>query len=131
MFFGPTTKKAIKNNTSYLSRQNPIKTLIKEIIHANKQNLAFLDVGANNGIHILRIAFSFPEIQCIGFEPNQDLVNIMNKTIKLNNISNIEIFNIALGNEEGQFTLNYNPYSTGHASFLKLSHGLNFDKKNR
>ena len=61
----------------------------------------FVDVGANIGLmSVFASKIVKDRGKIIAFEPNPETLNILKSNIKLNNISNIETSNYALGKEE-------------------------------
>ena len=72
--------------------------LIKDVGKSLKEKNVFLDIGSNTGEFCMTMAQIFPKV--IGVEPfihvyEQSLVNA-----KINNLSNIRVFNIALGEKK-------------------------------
>jgi len=57
----------------------------------------FVDVGSNYGWHSLLTSKKCKRVY--SFEPQKEIYNIQELNIKQNNIKNIELFNIGLGNE--------------------------------
>lgn len=78
-----------------------------------------IDVGGNLGFFVLilnEIVGSAGKI--FSFEPSKRLKARLEKTIKINNIQNVTIVNLALGESEGSTTLHYNPKQTGLSSIV-------------
>ena len=72
--------------------------IIKDVSNALKEKNVFLDIGSSTGEFSISMAHIFPTV--IGVEPlihtyNQSLVHA-----KINNISNVRFFNIALGEKK-------------------------------
>ena len=60
-----------------------------------------VDIGANVGEHIFVLSkLVGPEGRVIGFEPEGEAFNILTKIIKKLSLENVEVYNIALGEEE-------------------------------
>lgn len=68
-------------------------------------NYNIIDVGANIGLYSL-YAKHLPKSQFYSFEPIKFAYNILNDNIKLNNITNINTYNIGLSNKKGKEILN-------------------------
>ena len=90
--------------------------IIKDVSNALKEKNVFLDIGSSTGEFSISMAHIFPTV--IGVEPlihsyNQSLVHA-----KINNISNVRFFNIALG-EKKEKTKIYFP-STENKGISKI-----------
>ena len=64
----------------------------------NLKNL--LNVGSHIGSVSLPLSFYFNSIKCV--EPFPPTYSLLEENVKFNNLKNVEIFNFALGNEEGE-----------------------------
>ena len=105
----------------------------------NKESI-IIDVGAHLGTHT--IPFSIIGKQVYSFEPQKRIFNLLEKTIKDNNISNVTLFNKVVSttnNEEVDFIntetgrasiWSYRPYLNGYHSREKtiMIDSLNLDK---
>jgi FkbM family methyltransferase len=69
----------------------------------------FVDVGSNYGYLSLKASKLCNKV--FGFEPQKLMYNLSKKTINDNSITNIEIFNLALGDEEVETNLSKIDYS--------------------
>ncbi|MFT6802525.1 MAG: FkbM family methyltransferase [Salibacteraceae bacterium] len=123
---------------------NKVLTLIQIVIHQKRSpfeffksgssiassNLAYglkkyckdldliIDVGANQGQFSIASSKCFPKADIYAFEPSKKTFNKLTKNTK--EISNLHLFNCALGNSSGTITFFENDYS--HASsILKIS----------
>jgi len=68
-----------------------------------KKNLKnFYDVGANIGLTILFYHIYNPDLQIHAFEPNPDFFNLLEKNIKVNNIKNCILHQLAISNTIGE-----------------------------
>mgnify|MGYP001170200782 CR=1 FL=1 len=59
-----------------------------------------LDVGSHIGLSIIYFKSLYPNSTIIGFEPNPNVFPLLEENIFLNNIEDVELYNIALGREE-------------------------------
>jgi len=55
------------------------------------------DVGANVGIWSVLLAQGFPDSKVISFEPQKTALDLLEKNILQNNLTNIEVFEMGLG----------------------------------
>jgi FkbM family methyltransferase len=74
--------------------------------HFLKSGMIFLDIGANHGYYtILASKKVSPGGKVIAFEPSKREVNKLFLHVRLNFCKNVEIENVALGNQEGVIDL--------------------------
>ena len=82
---------------------------IKEIIHRNEYRLeqfiniesgTFIDIGANCGIATIILAKQNPTSVVYSFEPDINVFKVLEENIKLNNLSNVILFNKAMCRKE-------------------------------
>lgn len=93
------------------------KERIKEFI---KPGDTVIDVGGNLGFFVLILQeLVGVRGKIIAFEPSGLLYNKLKKTIELNNLKNVLIENIGLGEKVESVTLNYNPKQSGLSSIIK------------
>jgi FkbM family methyltransferase len=64
---------------------------------------SILDIGANIGIMAAHLSKSFPNCQIHAVEPMKDNIDVLNKV--LINSSNVLLYEVAVGNEEGEATM--------------------------
>lgn len=83
----------------------------------------FIDIGANNGYYTLMAATA--GYVTVTFEPNPLLVDIMDRSLRLNNVDNFETHCIALSDKEGTAKLYQQPNHSG-ASSLESSENSHF-----
>lgn len=72
-----------------------------------KENSNIIDIGANIGTHSIILSKLFPNCKVIAFEPIIWQYNILNKNIKINNITNCIAYNNGLGSKN--FKMYANP----------------------
>ena len=65
----------------------------------NNPTATVLDIGAQTGLYALYVK-NFPELQYYAFEPNKNIYNLLCDNIKLNNITNVNTYNFALGSKQ-------------------------------
>ena len=71
----------------------------------------FIDVGANIGIYSLISSQNNNCKKVIAFEPQQLMSQCLNTSLTLNNITNVDVYNIAISNESGWAKLNDHEFS--------------------
>lgn len=77
----------------------------------------FFDVGANVGIYSILFRDRVEgENRVIAFEPLEQNITRIKSNAKLNNIKNINIHPVALGNQNGEEKIYYDPSNVGAAS---------------
>lgn len=60
-----------------------------------------VDVGGHFGFFSSQIALKYPKCRILAFEPAPLTFNVLKQNISLNNLENVELFNIAVGSQEG------------------------------
>ncbi len=68
---------------------------------SQKASPAIIDCGANIGMAILYFKKFYPESKVMAFEANPVTFNYLKKNIIANNLTNVEIFNLALSDKQG------------------------------
>lgn len=86
------------SNYLHLSETWMIK-LIQKLIQNSIIDGCFVDVGMNIGQTLIKIKAIDPSIDYIGFEPNPNCVNYLNKLIQVNMFSNTKIIPVALSDK--------------------------------
>ena len=95
--------------------------------YAPKNNLVFLDIGANIGLiskQLLCSKIKFEEINC--FEPDITSFKCLKKN--LNKFSNVNLYNFGLGKKNKKSKLFINPYNSGDSSFIKKGEYFSISK---
>lgn len=114
-------KHKLKNNKHFLTYKEPhsncnkykteLNNLLNFLEHTNLKNkneLIIFDIGSNVGMYSLLFANTFNKYNKIySFEPIKKTFNFLEKNIKLNNYSNIEIFNFGFTNIEGNYNIGF------------------------
>jgi FkbM family methyltransferase len=83
-------------------------------------NSTVLDIGANIGVMTVHIARKLPGSQVFSFEPVPDNLFTLRKLIKFLKLSNVKVFEMALGNYEGTAEIILPEHK--HVKFQGLSH---------
>lgn len=112
----------LRNSSSSFNKVNVIEHelgIIKKKAFLNSVKLEqLIDVGASFGDFTFQALEIFPSLKVIAFEPI-DKVFKSNKK-RFENNQNVEIYNLALGNQDGEVSFNENDYSYS-SSILELS----------
>lgn len=87
------------------------------LIERHVRGGTFVDVGANIGNHALYLAGSFDRVIC--FEPNPPVVARLRENIALSGASNIVVYAVGLGEEDGALPFHHNyAGNAGGGTFL-------------
>jgi FkbM family methyltransferase len=60
----------------------------------------FIDVGAHIGKYSLLVAKKYPNAEVIAIEPNPLAYDALSKALKINNLINVQVFNVALSDSD-------------------------------
>jgi FkbM family methyltransferase len=84
---------------------NEMSKRIKKALDSRKQVL-FVDIGANFGKYTVLMGKLFStygkQFKILSFEPEKNTYKLLQKNIKLNRLSNVSAYNLALGNLDGK-----------------------------
>ena len=117
-----------KYSVSYFNKiefRNLKKEIFKdEIYHLDidkdKTNeLNIIDVGAYIGLSIIYFTSRYPNAHIIAFEPNPNIFPLLEENVEYNNIKNVQLHNIAIGENTGDRELYIE--SSGFAAFSTAS----------
>jgi len=79
---------------------------IKKLRQLMKPGMTFIDIGANVGLYTIIAAHLVKETgSVIAFEPQTELIKLINENIELNKLNNITLISCALGEENGEAEL--------------------------
>jgi FkbM family methyltransferase len=91
---------------------------IDYIIKNVPENGVFIDVGANIGAISIDVALKRPDIKIYGFEASKKVFNYLKQNKEFNNCTNLEIYNFAVHEREGETLDFYSPEElNGKGSF--------------
>ena len=124
----PQVSKVGKLKVTHLNRKEFLtlkdELFNKEIykIDLKKDNPVIFDLGAHIGLATLYFKSIYPKAYITCFEPNPNVIAILKENILMNNLSNIDVKEIALGKKDCKRELyidssGYGAFSTG--SFRK------------
>lgn len=82
------------------------KRFLEQLRGAFDRNAIALDIGANIGNHAIYLHQDFREIHC--FEPNPETFMRLDRNVDANGISNIKIYQVALGDSDTVLTFREN-----------------------
>src|SRR3989344_3734050 len=71
-------------------------------LHLLPANTAVLDIGANIGIMTVHLARTIKDVTVYSFEPMPNNISAFKRIIKYFKLQNVKLFEIALGNSEGE-----------------------------
>ncbi len=102
--------KQVSSFRVFYRNENEFKRIYKEIFinqeykfSSKTKSLFIIDCGSHIGLSILYFKNLYPSSKIIGFEPNPENFQILQKNIKENRLSNIKVFNYALS-DKGSMT---------------------------
>ena len=110
---------------------NDIKSFVSEFDHifyreeyffeSNKTDPLIIDCGANIGMSIVYFKYRYPNSQIIAFEPDKDLIPIINKNILDNKLTNIELRQEAISTKNGETDFYHMGDDSGSLHILEKS----------
>lgn len=84
-----------------------------------QENAMLLDIGGNIGTVSIYAKSKYPNLNVVAFEPSDENVKLFKMNVIANNLENIEIFNMALSNFDGEGKLYKDiKYCTDHILML-------------
>ncbi|KAM0186526.1 hypothetical protein ACHAPI_011655 [Fusarium lateritium] len=75
-----------------------------------------IDAGANIGLFTLFAKKNYPEAQVLAFEPAPENVGIMNQNIKLHGLTDVSLYDCALGSKNETKNLTFFPNTPSNAT---------------
>lgn len=95
-----------------------------------------IDCGSHIGLSILYFKSIYPDSEIIGFEPNPENFEILNRNIKENKLTNIKTYNMALSDKVGEIDLHMslkkdNPWTWGDTIIYNMWGDGNDDRKTK
>lgn len=80
--------------------------------YCKKEQPVILDCGSNIGLSILYYKLIYPNSKIIAFEPDIQINEILKRNIEKNNLTNVEIKQVALSEKEGNATFYHSEVRT-------------------
>jgi FkbM family methyltransferase len=115
-FYGGGDRNEILYHTFWEKMFDEEKKIISKFI---KRGDSVIDVGGNMGFFVLILNELVSNTgKMYSFEPSRILRDRLASTVQINNIKNVEIINLALGEKEGTTSLYYNPKQSGLSSIV-------------
>jgi FkbM family methyltransferase len=98
----------------------------------NNKNKYFIDIGANCGVATIILAKQNPESIVLSFEPDQQVFKLLEENVKVNHLTNVKVFNLAVTKKEiTSLKLYIHPhYSGGNSTYAGLDAINQFFNKN-
>ncbi|WP_342228097.1 FkbM family methyltransferase [Rickettsiella endosymbiont of Rhagonycha lignosa] len=113
MYHMPDKRSAAFDLLSFKSYEKEELDVILNII---EPNMVFFDIGANIGWHSINIAKAYESISVYAFEPILETFNLLKNNIILNNLRNVQLFNIGLSNTCEEQVFYYDRHATAFTS---------------
>ena len=92
----------------WYSNQKEFETLSHEIFvnqiyrfDCDKLSPRIVDCGSHIGLSVLYFKALYPNSEILAFEPDRESFKILKKNISVNNLKNVEVFNMALNDSKG------------------------------
>ncbi|MBC8401689.1 MAG: FkbM family methyltransferase [Candidatus Marinimicrobia bacterium] len=93
---------------------------IERLLKQGSNNSVFWDIGSNIGLFSVLFSKKYPEAKILAFEPAPTNYKVILENIKLNNLNNIEVYDIALGESQENLILKgLDEKGWGGSSFLR------------
>lgn len=99
----------IVGNEVKIDNINRVKSLFVELFvnqpyYFNTSNTSpvIIDCGSHIGLSVIFFKLLYPNAKIIGFEPNEFAFNLLDETVRINNINNVEVHNTAIMNYDGE-----------------------------
>jgi FkbM family methyltransferase len=112
-------------NLSFGSYEREERLCVMKLIESND---VVFDIGVNYGWYSLNIAKKYPNVRIYAFEPIKYTFDIFSENIEINNIKNINIFNVGIGKENTVTEFNFNRDHSGATSMVNLLERENVEK---
>jgi len=88
-----------------------------------KESHILLDIGGNDGTHSIFYSKNLPNCSILTFEPNQMLYSIINSTIDINRLTNIQTFNKAVGHKNQDEMIRLDDLNLHGCDYMKIITG--------
>ena len=92
-------------------------------------NDSIIDVGAHIGLFSLFASQFCKKGKIFSFEPIKENFELLKENIRINDITNISLFNEAISNTTSKITLYQNEDEAGHSKFIKTSKSIQVNSK--
>ncbi len=83
---------------------------IIDLLNNNDNNKILLDIGSHIGSHSIIYSKLIKNSYIYAFEPQKEIFNLLEQNVKDNNLTNIKLFNNAVGHKTIKTTLSKNLY---------------------
>ena len=89
------------------------ETETQTILSFVKPDTIMLDIGANMGFYSIRVAQKAVQGRVIAFEPDPGNYAMLQKNLILNNLNNVDSYNVALSDKKDTLRLYKHPFNVG------------------
>lgn len=93
---------------------------IRMIRHFLDEDSVIIDIGANIGWYSLNLSRDVTKGRIIAFEPIPKSYNYLRENLRLNNIGNVEIYNLGFSDKDGMFEFYHDKKLSGSASLKNI-----------
>ena len=88
--------------------------VLKEyFFHTDKQKPYILDVGAHIGLATLYFKHLYPDAEIVAFEPNPKYFKLLQKNIRQNALTDVQLHQAAVSQKEGEITFYHTENNSG------------------
>lgn len=115
-------------NEIFILEEYDFKNVFVGDVFEKKENFLIIDGGSNVGMSVLYFKKKYPKAQITAFEPDEKTFQMLEKNIQINELSNVELHQMALSDEAGRADFYFEKNKSGS---LGMSLFNRFEVKNR
>ena len=133
LFFNPKVASSYGLHIIGLSQEKQTELFLDRLMEfftRNNESVSFVDIGSNIGIFLLQIA-KYPRTKVIGFEPSKECIKATEKTFKLNDLTNYELYCNLVGSENSEVYYSYSTDPQGASVYTSSNDKSNLIKQIR
>ena len=93
----------------------------KQILEGISEPFVFVDIGANQGLYSIIAGKNKNNLKSYLIEPQEEMIYILKKNLKLNNIRNYEVLPVAISNTNSKVKLTNFKNHSGKSTLLSVN----------
>ncbi len=101
---------------------------IRMMMRVGEDCRTIIDIGANAGFYSISLGKTWPDAQIYAFEPIPSTHRELRRNLILNDVTNVESFNLGLADAPGELTFYFDPTISGATSSAPLGDGFETSK---